>query len=94
MMMYCTCIKITSNLKHSLFVITMTSHMKGIALWVAALNGHTAVVEMLVKAGADVNKVSYVHVHEEVLYVHVEEHVLHPHCVMNPVLPYMFSITC
>ena len=35
------------------------------------------------KAGADVNRVSYVHVHvgcEEVLHVHVhvEEHVLHP----------------
>ena len=35
------------------------------------------------KAGANVNKVSYVHVHvgcEEVLHVHVhvEEHVLHP----------------
>ena len=62
--------------------------MKGIALWVAALNGHTAVVEMLVKAGADVNKVSYVHVHvgcEEVphVHVHVEEHVLLPqHCIL------------
>ena len=51
------------------------------------------------KAGADVNKVSYVHVHvgcEEVLHVHVhvEEHVLlypcHVHCVMNPILPYMY----
>ena len=40
----------------------------------AAENGHTAVVEVLVKAGADVNKVSYLHVHvgcEEVLHVHV-----------------------
>ena len=40
----------------------------------AAENGHTAVVEMLVKAGADVNKVSCLHVHvgcEEVLHVHV-----------------------
>ena len=27
-------------------------------LYVAAQNGHTAVVEILVKAGADVNKVS------------------------------------
>ena len=49
------------------------------------------------KAGADVNKVSYVHVHvgcEEVLHVHVEKHVLlypcHVHCVMNPILPYMY----
>ena len=63
----------------------------------AAKHGHTAVVEMLVKAGADVNKVSYVHVHvgcEEVLHVHVhvEEHVLHPHCVMNPVLPYTCTV--
>ena len=50
----------------------------------AVQNGHTAVVEVLVKAGADVNAVSYVHVHvgcEEVL--HVEEHVLHPqHCIL------------
>ena len=47
----------------------------------AAGKGRTAVVEMLVKAGADVNKVSYVHVHvgcEEVLHVHVhlKKHVL------------------
>ena len=58
----------------------------------AAGKGHTDVVEVLVKAGADVNKVSYVHVHvgcEEVLHVHVhvEEHVLlypcHVHCVVN-----------
>ena len=58
--------------------------MKRTPLCVAAGNGHTAVVEVLVKAGADMNKVSYVHVHvgcEEVL--HVEEHVLHPqHCVL------------
>ena len=66
-------------------------------LCAAAGKGHTAVVEMLVKAGADVNKVSYVHIHvhvgcEEVLHVHVEEHVLHPcyvHCVVNPILPHM-----
>ena len=58
------------------------------------------------KAGADVNKVSYVHVHvgcEEVLHVHVhvEEHVLQPchahvHCVKNPILPctcmYMYHL--
>ena len=60
----------------------------------AAENGHTAVMEVLVKAGADMNKVSYVHVHIEVLHVHVEEHVLHPHCVMYPVLTYMYSIAC
>ena len=52
----------------------------------AAKNGHTAVVEVFVKAGADVNKVSYVHVHvgcEEVLHVNVKEHVLLPqHCVL------------
>ena len=61
----------------------------------AAQNGHAAVVEVLVKAGADVNKVSYVHVHvgcEEVLHVHVEEHVVHPHCVMNSVLPYTCTV--
>ena len=29
-------------------------------LYVAAENGHTAMVEILVKAGADVNKVSHV----------------------------------
>ena len=50
----------------------------------AVQNDHTAVVEVLVKAGADVNKVSYVHVHvgcEKVLHVHVhvDEHTCHVH---------------
>ena len=34
--------------------------MQETPLYVAAENGHTAVVEILVKAGTDVNKVSHV----------------------------------
>ena len=37
-----------------------TSLMLQTPLYAAAQNGHTAVVEILVKAGADVNKVSYI----------------------------------
>ena len=38
--------------------MTVVSFMVQTPLCVAAGNGHTAVVEMLIKAGADVNKVS------------------------------------